>query len=700
MTTLRASLMRWVNTFAGPSFCDESSDLPSVRSGHVLAEIMNQIFPDFAVDEEQAPETRLQTVADFLQAFHGEAMPTIDCSQCAAGNEEELEKLVTMMLCAAVQCDNKADFIRVITFLEDEVQAELMSAITHALPSPSAATGGAVAPQLAAVIAAPATPGAPSPIPRHMALFSPAQSPVAKAAVVNELRRDLQHARMELEDALCVNSELVAELNGKSKAMDLLKFRIQELEAKAAQVSALEDELDQLRPLKPASERLEKEVERLRQTQAAMPDAADYQHSQRELRELQSKFEEQSQQLSLTEARLKEFRSGSTQSQLKLTELEASLQRKTQEVGELLTQRESTEARNKELELEIATLQSRVEELSARPSEQGTSTMNELEAEYKMTHLLAENDTLKQRLASFEERIADAYKMQDRLEQEEQLVALLKDKAVTTQTELAKWKQQARDLKKGLDDQIAHDQSIINQANAKIEQANAKIGSLERELVRLKTELRQEKVASVWASHKASSASAKATPARKEMRDDPPATAAQRRKQHFGSAPPWAQEPEVSYEKPVDADRLAELRRRNERQRPHLQESYMLEKMTMPSSPIAATPVSRKPHKPAMSFEFDFSSSQKASSKLPAHLQKRLQSQRKQDASYNDENAGTPVTKPKKLGDVNLETSPATILTNRCSKATPRGLSDRSNLNTSLNASRLERLQGAVQSPC
>ena len=40
--------------------------------------------------------------------------------------------------------------------------------------------------------------------------------------------------------------------------------------------------------------------------------------------------------------------------------------------------------------------------------------MNELEAEYKMSHLMAENETLKQRLASFEERITETYKMQDR----------------------------------------------------------------------------------------------------------------------------------------------------------------------------------------------------------------------------------------------------------------------------------------------
>jgi len=92
-------------------------------------------FLGWALDAN--PAKNMSKVLQALASFHGSAaVKPFNAETLAAGQDAlGMERVLVLLLCAAVHCDNKVAFIRDITELDSEVQLALMSAIENTMRS-------------------------------------------------------------------------------------------------------------------------------------------------------------------------------------------------------------------------------------------------------------------------------------------------------------------------------------------------------------------------------------------------------------------------------------------------------------------------------------------------------------------------------------------------------------------------------------
>lgn len=141
MAGLTESLLEWMDTFV-VSAAQRPNVVTDLADGVLLGIVLSKVYPaqesrflGWALDTNAAKN--MSKVLQALGSFHGPAaVKAFSPDALAAGKDAEgMEKLLVLLLCAAVHCDNKVAFISDITQLDSEVQMSLMSAIETTMRS-------------------------------------------------------------------------------------------------------------------------------------------------------------------------------------------------------------------------------------------------------------------------------------------------------------------------------------------------------------------------------------------------------------------------------------------------------------------------------------------------------------------------------------------------------------------------------------
>ena len=158
---------------------------------------------------------------------------------------------------------------------------------------------------------------------------------------LKELREKLEKTNDELHDALVMHDEVLTEIGEKNKTIDQLNFHIRDMEGTVERFNAAQDEMDELRAIEATFSKMEPQFQQCKEElSAAQSKLTDLQSLQKDFVTLSHTSKEDTAKLAALDTRVKEYRVGLKQAELKLGQERASNSRKDSEIDRLARARD------------------------------------------------------------------------------------------------------------------------------------------------------------------------------------------------------------------------------------------------------------------------------------------------------------------------------------------------------------------------
>lgn len=621
MSPIQNALLSWANTFLDA----QVDTYDQLADGHAIATIADQITPG-VVNCQASTDDIFSAV---LINIYG--TDSISAYELSAGNVDALAQLLGALLIAAIQSDSRDMVIRGITQLNGGVQAHLKAVIEGAVivTAPTSkqdanngnaaeqhdAHQGAGDPAAAAVAAAAAADAATAAEEEEdagavgdAADLSVDQENFNSTAVVHaqkehrlaeeHMRKRLTTVQDELDDAYALHDEVLLELQGKNKEIDELQFRLQDTEHAVDRVKVLEEELESLQGMEIKFVKMKADSERFKQAlEEAKPRLQELASLQKEHVSVTSANRVQTDQIQVLEARVKEYRVRVSSSELKLSELRASTERKDVEMKRLVETRNTLGDEVKNLKMKVTTLESRLANQEAEfAAGAGATNDGQLAEAERLAYLEEECAKLRTELSSkkdfdiekgsLEDRIADGAAFSDGLEGKIKAQAseihehtkVLEDK--DTEIEQLQYKLAAAVKEKDAEiEQLnaarSHQASETNSLRDQMRKISQEYATAQVSMKHMEAQLRMSKKQDEKASRRLSF-----MPQAEAVAATAPAAEEPARAYHNPNPSWWGGDAAAGPNYPsngTDADRIAELKRRNKARAPHLRSSHALE---------------------------------------------------------------------------------------------------------------------------
>jgi hypothetical protein len=494
------------------------------------------------------------------------------------GNPAEIFKIIKLLLFSAVTGPENGSFIQTITMMDAPVQRELMQGIEEMRQAFATAGVTPITPVRSRDCRALST----SPLSRRSSPLAKAPStPDGRLVAENkQLREKLEETRVHLDEASTLYDELLAELKWKNPKIDQLEFRVREAEGATTRLKQVEDEVEELRGAEVKYSllvtRYQEAVEKLDGVKAIKSEVAKL---RKENEALATTAREATENGGTLNARVTDYRVRLKTAEQQLDEANSSAARKSKEIERVSSQRDRLQEQLSVLKASVAVLRTELEEAQAQ---------REIPAREPVEpELNQEQATLQRRnteLADAMENLVESHKqnisaMQDDLEDARALRVDLTSKITTVSLE--------RDGRiSELEFQLRQQEDDVSAERVNAQRAHTMLNKAEefgREQTAVMRRLQQE--------NDDLKASLSRRPQPQQRAASPPPVANPQKR--YVSAAPWEHDvpaPAVLNDNTsmMDADRRAELERRNRMRPQHLRSDYTLEKQFDTADDVAA----------------------------------------------------------------------------------------------------------------
>jgi hypothetical protein len=502
------------------------------------------------------------------------------------GVEDVVAELIGSLLVAAIQSDERDLVIRGICALDGGVQSHLKAVIEGAVTAIPVATA------LAATAADVSGGNEPSEY-------------VQKEQILADqhIQKRLEIVTEELEDAYTMHDAILLELQTKNKEYDELQFQVQDAMHAVDRVKVLEEELESLHGMEIKFVKMKADCERFKEAlDEAKPRLQELATLQVEHTSVLNIKQEQAATIEILEARVKQYRINVSSSELKLSGLKASMERKDVELSRLVQTKNALTDEVKSLKASVASLEDR---LSTREQVE-LSAGNNIDADGQVAdaehraQLEEECARLRQALAGKQDHNIEVTSLEDRIADAAAFAAGLETniKAQTLQnTELEQALDDRDEQIQNLDHKL--EKLVMQIENERIQNSTARQGQ-SNEILFLKAEVqtyaRQAETAQVGQKHLETQLRMVKKQEERRLSNvtqtfelnavttltakASPLVAASSRPHASYSHPPQASDANVGPNYPqnvTDAVRIAELQRRNKARPAHLRSSHALE---------------------------------------------------------------------------------------------------------------------------
>lgn len=302
-------------------------------------------------------EQVLSLVLSYLGGFHHlNINAVINNENLIKKDELEIGKVITLLLCSAILCDNVAVFIDQITKMNDDDQFTFKFLVESVLAEME--HGCLTAESFASIL------GKKVHLPEHQrleqsplavqdspveALFtnSPLKSFVASPQLrskhnqimMNKLQQKVSKLQSSLDLQVHVQAELETELSEKNKEIDSRDANIIGLRSEITKLLSSVEELDHMRHLKEEYERVNKENVRLKQKVAELQtfrqQCDDLEHKVASFIEEKEQFEKERIETERLNSSIERYKSKIHHLEFQTSELQATLNRKDQTIAKL-----------------------------------------------------------------------------------------------------------------------------------------------------------------------------------------------------------------------------------------------------------------------------------------------------------------------------------------------------------------------------
>lgn len=544
MASLEQSLLAWVNLFAGADFSVVNC-LSDLYDGNHILFIARQIFPSTTITQKKSHTHPFESVSELLKEFF---FTQYNCEPKILTFEHDVEKLLVLLLSAAVHCEDRANFIRGITCLDSPVQLTIMSVIEATMQT---ITTGDACPRTPARTEMLFTD---SPLPSSAC---PAKSPTSAKNDELKMRRELSKTCEELEEFKYLYEESVQEMRKKNKMVDELSFRVQSLSKSADRVAILEDEIEGLRNTALKVDKYEAEAARMQSILSEARATVDAYHElQKDHNECSTLSDRLAREITTLEVRLKEYRIKNASMDVELVEQKASNERQKNEISRMALLNHTTEQELMTCKMELQDIKSRLIQMEEGQKTQSYETAtSESQNMVNFLALQKENADIKSQLEKYKDLELQAMLWDDRISDLSAIKFQLEKKTLQLAEELDSENFKCRQMVEKFDVQ-----------NKKMEQMQFQIAQFSGgdASSKKKFEVPQDPVK------------------RKTLSDEDSSSAVQGPIQSKSRKVWHSEEPDVrkiaTYNDPKDdPNRGDELRRRNAQTLPHLRSSYAVE---------------------------------------------------------------------------------------------------------------------------
>ncbi|XP_074620148.1 uncharacterized protein LOC141878959 [Acropora palmata] len=376
-------LLNWINLNASTDSA-KVNDITDQRSRHLFLRILLLIDKHAASDVQSDTTTELQAeqvlshVLSYLGGFHHLNIDGVINNQNLMKKDElEICKVITLLLCSAILCDNVAIFIDQITkmsnddqftfkFLVESVLAEIENGCLTAESFATILSNRVNSSEHQSLDQTPLTVHE-SPVEAlftNSPLKSFATSPQLRSKhnqlLLNKLQQKVSKLQTSLDLQVHMQAELENELSEKNKEIDSRDAIIIGLRSEIAKLLSSTEELDHMRHFKEEYEKIDKENIRLKQKVAEMQkfrqQCADLEHKVGSFLEEKEQFEKERMETGRLNSSIERYKSKIHHLEFQTSELQATLKRKDLMISKLQKDFEEmlTEAsKSAEMRLEI-----------------------------------------------------------------------------------------------------------------------------------------------------------------------------------------------------------------------------------------------------------------------------------------------------------------------------------------------------------
>jgi hypothetical protein len=560
------------------------------------------------------------------------------------GVEEVMAELLGALLVAAIQSDGRDQVIRGICALDGGVQSHLKAVIEGAVTAVPVATMQSAAD--AEVSAGEERASTTTTTTTTTATESSEYVQKEQILADEHIRKRLETVTEELEDAYTMHDAILLELQTKNKQFDELQFQCQDAMHAVDRVKVLEEELESLHGMELKFVKMKADSERFKQAlDEAKPRLQDLATLQGEHTSAVNTNRDQAAKIELLEARVKQYRINVSSSELKLSELRASMERKDAEMSRLVQTKNALTDEVKSLKVAIASLEG---QLSIREQAADQSIEDNIDADGQVAdaeqrvHLVEECARLRKELDGKQNHNIEIVSLEDRIADSAAFAAGLEAKIKAQTIQNAKNQQAIEEKDSEIQQLYFKLETFAKQAATERSQNDVAHQQQSTELHSLRAEVHKfaQEAQTAQMSQKHLETQLRMVKKQQEARrlsnvtqtfelPAAPVTAAKElpqmntnyRQQQTFSQPPWANTENVGSNHPhniTDADRIAELNRRNKARQPHLRSSHAIEMQTqkdtsdfwgkMQSSAYEISPKKKGPRSPVQQAQAQFRS--------------------------------------------------------------------------------------------
>ncbi|XP_031568997.1 trichohyalin-like, partial [Actinia tenebrosa] len=326
-------------------------------------------------------------------------------------------------------------------------------------------------------------------------MLSPQMKTKQQQFTANKLHQKVKKLQMDLDAQNHLQCTLEDDLAEKNQELDTKNAKIRELQKELVQMRMVVDELEFLEHFKNDYERAEKENNKLKQRITELEDfkVQNSNLEERTTRFLKEKdlFEKQVEEIKVTQARCERYKQQAHQWEFQASELQAALNRREEEIGKVIKERdEALHAATESAEIwkarQVPDPDAEDDLIQFPPSPVNLKAPN---LESRLIELEFENERIKKQLASTVEpqelqRIKDALEdMEQSKKSYEENYVEAKCKILELEDRLAQVQDQCRIREEALQRKLEDSEKASNSTNEKLENSRKELTRVQSELM-------------------------------------------------------------------------------------------------------------------------------------------------------------------------------------------------------------------------
>ncbi|XP_028405627.1 intracellular protein transport protein USO1-like [Dendronephthya gigantea] len=278
------ALLKWVNTISCSSL-QEVKSLQELSNAQLLMEIVCLVDKDYKVERLNSADENtkwISRVIEYLENFYHQSLSSfVDQNKITSQNTMEIGKVLSLLLCCAVQGENVSECVDKITSLEEYIQFQLKFIIEAVLKgldngkidsvdvtnmlckseSFRDVQGSSDEYQSSPIIMSPVSLYN-SPIKALMA--SPQMQSRQSQVTISKLYKRLNQFQIKINNLQRVQSDLEHDIEEKRNQIEEQELKIQSLSQEVTKVPVLEDEIESLTRFETELDNVNRENNRLK----------------------------------------------------------------------------------------------------------------------------------------------------------------------------------------------------------------------------------------------------------------------------------------------------------------------------------------------------------------------------------------------------------------------------------------------------